>query len=91
MPKYTQKMCNEWKDFRLDEAPPMYKGAKKSAQKDVDSLDKNFKMMIKEEWNKTKFGYEEIYFNDETNNGWVNYITKSKSEDKVDWESFYRV
>jgi hypothetical protein len=26
----------------------MYKGAKKSAQKDVDSLDKNFKMMIKE-------------------------------------------
>ena len=48
MPKYTQKMWNEWKDFRLDEAPPMYKGAKKSAQKDVDSLDKNFKMMIKE-------------------------------------------
>ena len=48
MPKYTQKMWNEWKDSRLDEAPPMYKGARKSAQKDIDSLDKNFKMMIKE-------------------------------------------
>ena len=48
MPKYTQKMWAEWKDFRLDEAPNMYKGAKKSAQKDIDSLDKNFKMMIKE-------------------------------------------
>ena len=50
-----------------------------------------FKFMIKEEWNKTKFGYEEVCFNEETNNGWVNYITKSRGEDKVDWESFYRV
>ena len=48
MPKYTQKMWAEWKDWRLDEAPNMYKGARKSAQKDIDSLDKNFKMMIKE-------------------------------------------
>ena len=48
MPKYTQKMWENWKDFRLDEAPNMYKGAKKSAQKDLGSLEKNFKMMIKE-------------------------------------------
>ena len=48
MPKYTQKMWENWKDFRLDEAPNMYKGAKKSAQKDLDSLDKNIKMMVKE-------------------------------------------
>jgi|TARA_R100000030_G_scaffold35946_1_gene26851 hypothetical protein len=48
MPKYTQKMWEQWKDYRLDEAPNMFKGAKKSAQKDIDSLDKNFKMMIKE-------------------------------------------
>ena len=41
-------MWAEWKDFRLDEAPNMYKGAKKSAQKDLGSLEKNFKMMIKE-------------------------------------------
>ena len=44
MPKYTQKMWKEWKDWRLDEAPNMYKGAKK----DLDSLDKNIKMMVKE-------------------------------------------
>jgi|TARA_B110001454_G_C12501814_1_gene343073 hypothetical protein len=43
-----RKMWETWTDFRLDEAPPMYKGAKKSAQKDVDSLDKNWKMMVKE-------------------------------------------
>ena len=43
-----RKMWETWTDFRLDEAPPMYKGAKKSAQRDLDSLDKNFKMMIKE-------------------------------------------
>ena len=48
MPLDTRKMWAEWKDFRLDEAPNMYKGAKKSAQKDIDSLEKNFKMMIKE-------------------------------------------
>jgi hypothetical protein len=48
MPLDTRKMWAEWKDFRLDEAPNMYKGAKKSAQKDIDSLDKNWKMMIKE-------------------------------------------
>jgi hypothetical protein len=48
MPKYTKKMWEQWKDYRLDEAPNMYKGARKSAQKDVDSLDKNMKMMIKE-------------------------------------------
>ena len=48
MPKYTQKMWSEWKDWRLDEAPNMFKGAKKSAQKDLGSLEKNFKMMIKE-------------------------------------------
>tara|TARA_R100001015_G_C4452271_1_gene42027 strand:+ start:119 stop:337 length:219 start_codon:yes stop_codon:yes gene_type:complete len=41
-------MWETWKDYRLDEAPNMYKGARKSAQKDVDSLDKNMKMMIKE-------------------------------------------
>tara|TARA_Y100000356_G_scaffold91702_1_gene77224 strand:+ start:295 stop:513 length:219 start_codon:yes stop_codon:yes gene_type:complete len=41
-------MWEQWKDYRLDEAPNMYKGARKSAQKDVDSLDKNMKMMIKE-------------------------------------------
>ena len=43
-----RKMWETWTDFRLDEAPPMYKGAKKSAQKDLGSLEKNFKMMIKE-------------------------------------------
>jgi hypothetical protein len=43
-----RRMWETWKDWRLDEAPPMYKGAKKSAQKDIDSLDANFKMMIKE-------------------------------------------
>ena len=43
-----RKMWETWTDFRLDETPPMYKGAKKSAQKDVDSLDKNWKMMVKE-------------------------------------------
>jgi hypothetical protein len=48
MPLDTRKLWAEWKDFRLDEAPNMYKGAKKSAQKDIDSLQKNFKMMIKE-------------------------------------------
>jgi len=48
MPKYTKRMWETWKDYRLDEAPNMYKGARKSAQKDVDSLDKNMKMMIKE-------------------------------------------
>jgi len=48
MPLDTRKMWAEWKDFRLDEAPNMYKGAKKSAQKDLDSLDKNIKMMVKE-------------------------------------------
>tara|TARA_Y100001951_G_scaffold3323_1_gene2251 strand:- start:389 stop:607 length:219 start_codon:yes stop_codon:yes gene_type:complete len=41
-------MWSEWKDWRLDEAPNMFKGAKKSAQKDLGSLEKNFKMMIKE-------------------------------------------
>ena len=41
-------MWETWTDFRLDEAPPMYKGARKSAQKDIDGLDANFKMMIKE-------------------------------------------
>ena len=48
MPLDTRKMWAEWKDFRLDEAPNMYKGAKKAAQKDIDSFDKNWKMMIKE-------------------------------------------
>ena len=43
-----RRMWETWKDWRLDEAPPMYKGAKKSAQRDIDSLDKNIKMMIKE-------------------------------------------
>ena len=41
-----RKMWETWTDFRLDEAPNMYKGARKSAQKDIDSLDKNIKMMI---------------------------------------------
>ena len=48
MPKYTKKMWEQWKDFRLDEAPPMFAGAKKSALKDIASLEKNMKMMIKE-------------------------------------------
>ena len=39
MPKYTQKMWAEWKDWRLDEAPNMYKGGRKSAQNDIDRLD----------------------------------------------------
>ena len=43
-----RKMWETWTDFRLDEAPNIYKGARKSAQKDIDSLDKNIKMMIKE-------------------------------------------
>ena len=41
MPKYTQTMWNEWKDWRLDEAPNMYKGAKKSAQKDILELQRS--------------------------------------------------
>ena len=39
-------MWEQWKDFRLDEAPPMFAGAKKSALKDIASLEKNMKMMI---------------------------------------------
>ena len=41
-------MWENWKDFRLDEMPNMYEGAKKSAMKDITSLEKNMKMMIKE-------------------------------------------
>jgi|TARA_Y100000310_G_scaffold122231_1_gene120888 hypothetical protein len=49
MPKTKiDKMWETWKDFRLDDIPPMYEGAKSSALKDVSSLEKNLKMMIKD-------------------------------------------
>jgi hypothetical protein len=41
-------MWEQWKDYRLDEAPSMYKSAKKTALKDIESLESNMKMMIKE-------------------------------------------
>lgn len=52
-----------------------------------------FRMMICELWKKTRFGYNDIKFNEKTDNGWVGYSTKeiTCNTDNVDWESFYRV
>ena len=52
-----------------------------------------FRMMICELWKKTRFGYNDIKFNEKTDNGWGGYSTKeiTCNTDNVDWESFYRV
>ena len=49
-----------------------------------------FTQQIRTLWNKTKWGYNEIHIDQPIDNGWINYITKTRSSDKIDWVNFNR-
>jgi hypothetical protein len=47
-------------------------------------------VLIEQEWIQTRFGYREIHIDHHIDEGWVSYITKSKTaSDGVDWENFH--
>ena len=59
-------------------------------KKPVFSSSFYFTQQIRTLWNKTKWGYNEIHIDQPIDNGWINYITKTRSSDKIDWVNFNR-
>jgi hypothetical protein len=50
-----------------------------------------FCLIVREQWQKTDFGYNEVYLQDQANEGWINYILKQRQKssllDSIDWNN----
>lgn len=50
-----------------------------------------FGLKIRQHWLKTPWGYNEIDINHNINNGWIDYITKTKGDDYIDWANYHKI
>ena len=59
-----------------------------------DRVDFNsFEMIARDCWKKTNFGYQEMRFKDNADDGWLSYMLKSRTKtnlaDNIDWENIH--
>jgi hypothetical protein len=50
-----------------------------------------FHISMIECWNLTRWSHRENKVDHQINSGWLEYITKEKSKNEIDWDNFHRV
>jgi hypothetical protein len=59
------------------------------AMKIPDEIDVDrFECLVKDSWTKTRFGYRETHIDREIDSGWIDYITKQKNWNDIDWTNY---
>ena len=52
-----------------------------------------FCAVVREQWRRTEFGYNQVHIVDQANEGWTNYILKQRQKlsllDSIDWGNCY--
>jgi hypothetical protein len=47
-----------------------------------------FEALVEESWKKSRFGYRELKIERELDDGWIDYMTKPKNWNEVDWQNY---
>jgi hypothetical protein len=47
-----------------------------------------FEALVEESWKRTRFGYRELKIERELDDGWIDYMTKPKNWNEVDWQNY---